>query len=65
MDESADVDAEFWRAALLAGGFTPIPRWTLNPEPGVAAYEAAIAGDLVAGFSDCRTSSSCRSAQCC
>src|ERR671912_1469079 len=48
MDESAGADAAFWRGALLAGGFTPIPRWTLNPEPGVAAYEAAIAGDLVA-----------------
>src|SRR5918993_5668124 len=48
MDESAGADAEFWRGALLSGGFTPIPRWTLNPEPGVAACEAVIAGDLVA-----------------
>ena len=47
MDRSADVDAEFWRGALLAGGFTPIPRWTLDPVPGVAAHEAAIPGDLV------------------
>ena len=48
MDHSADVSAEFWRNALLTGGFTPIPRWTLDPVPGVAAHEAAIAGDLLA-----------------
>jgi non-ribosomal peptide synthetase component F len=41
---------EFWRGVLLAGGFTPIPRWTLEPVPGVAAHEAMIPGDLVAGL---------------
>ena len=47
MEHSADVHTEFWRDALLAGGFAPIPRWTRDPVPGVAAHESAIAGDLV------------------
>jgi amino acid adenylation domain-containing protein len=29
---------EFWRAMLLAGGFTAIPRWTLDPVSGVAEH---------------------------
>ena len=48
MEHSADVDATFWRDALLAGGFTAIPRWTLEPVPGTEAHEAAIPDDLVA-----------------
>ena len=48
MEHSADVDAEFWRDALLAGGFTAIPRWTLDPVPGVETHQAAIPDDLVA-----------------
>ena len=38
---------EYWRGVLLAGGFTPIPRWTLDPAPGIAGYETAVPGDLV------------------
>jgi amino acid adenylation domain-containing protein len=34
---------------LLAGGFTAIPRWTLDPLVGVDQYETTIADDLVAG----------------
>ncbi len=46
MEQSAAASAEFWRDALLAGGFTTIPRWTLHPVPGVAAHEAAVPDDL-------------------
>jgi amino acid adenylation domain-containing protein len=49
-DVTADSGREFWRGMLLASGFTAIPRWTLDPVPGVAAHEAMIPGDLVAGF---------------
>jgi amino acid adenylation domain-containing protein len=40
---------EFWRGVLVAGGFTAIPRWTLNPVPGVMQHEAPIPEQLVAG----------------
>jgi amino acid adenylation domain-containing protein len=42
------ADRDFWRGVLLAGGFTAIPRWTLDPVPGVATHEESIPGDLVA-----------------
>src|ERR671914_253380 len=48
MEHSADGDAEFWRDALLAGGFTAIPRWTLDPVTGSEAHEATIPDELVA-----------------
>jgi amino acid adenylation domain-containing protein len=38
---------EYWRGVLLAGGFTPIPRWTLDSAPGIADYETAVPGELV------------------
>jgi amino acid adenylation domain-containing protein len=41
---------EYWRGVLLAGGFTEIPRWTLDPLPGVAEHEATISDDLVAAL---------------
>jgi amino acid adenylation domain-containing protein len=47
-EASIDSGREFWRGVLLAGGFTAIPRWTLDPVPGVAAHEAMIPADLVA-----------------
>ena len=46
----AEADREFWRGVLLAGGFTAIPRWTLDPVPGVGTHEATIPGDLVAAL---------------
>jgi amino acid adenylation domain-containing protein len=49
-DVTADSGREFWRGMLLASGFTAIPRWTLDPVPGVTAHEAMIPGDLVAGL---------------
>lgn len=48
MEHSTDVNAKFWRHALLAGGFAAIPRWTMDPLAGVAAHETAIPDDLVA-----------------
>jgi amino acid adenylation domain-containing protein len=38
---------EFWRGALVAGGFTAIPRWSLDPTIGTAEHEAKIPDDLV------------------
>jgi amino acid adenylation domain-containing protein len=46
----AEAGREFWRAVLLAGGPTAIPRWTLDPVAGVAEHEAAIPGDLAAAL---------------
>ena len=42
-----DSDREFWHGVLTGGGFTPIPRWTLDPVPGVAGCEAPVPGDLL------------------
>ena len=39
---------EFWRAVLLAGGATAIPRWTLDPAPGVAEHVTTLDDDLAA-----------------
>ena len=41
---------EFWRGLLLAGGFTAVPRWTLDPAPGVAEHEAKICNEVVAAL---------------
>jgi len=48
MKVQAEADREFWRGALIAGGFTTIPRWTLGPATGTAEHEAKISDDLVA-----------------
>src|SRR5215213_2738934 len=48
MEVQSQADREFWRAALVAGGFTSIPRWTLDPVTGTAEHEANIPGSLVA-----------------
>jgi non-ribosomal peptide synthetase component F len=42
------ADREFWCGALGVGGFTAIPRWTLDPAPGTAEHEAKILDELVA-----------------
>ena len=46
----ADSDREFWRGVLTGGGFTAIPRWTLDPVPGVAEHEVTVPRDLVAAL---------------
>src|SRR5262252_4368870 len=43
----ADSDCEFWHGVLTGGGLTPIPRWTLDPVPGVAVCETLVPGDLL------------------
>ena len=35
---------------LTGGGFTAVPRWTLDPVPGIAAHEAVIPADLAAAL---------------
>src|SRR5436309_15543376 len=47
---TAERGREFWRGVLLAGGFTALPRWTLEPVPGVGEHEATIPDELVAAL---------------
>src|SRR5437867_1626247 len=47
---AAERGREFWRGVLLAGGFTALPRWTLNPVPGVGEHEARIPDELMAAL---------------
>src|SRR2546428_13416747 len=47
---AAERGREFWRGVLLAGGFTAVPRWTLDPVPGIAEHEAKICNEVVAGL---------------
>jgi hypothetical protein len=49
MDNRIETGREFWRAVLRAGGATAIPRWTLDPAPGVAEHVPALDDDLAAG----------------
>jgi amino acid adenylation domain-containing protein len=46
----AEAGREFWRGVLVAGGFTAIPRWTLDPAAGVAEHEATVRDDLAAAL---------------
>ena len=39
-------DREFWRAVLLAGGFTTVPRWTVNSVSGIGQHEERIPDEL-------------------
>jgi amino acid adenylation domain-containing protein len=48
MDNRVGTGREFWRAVLLAGGATAIPRWTLDPAPGVGEHVATLDDDLAA-----------------
>jgi amino acid adenylation domain-containing protein len=43
-------DRQFWRRALLAGGRTALPRWTLEPVPGIGEREERIPDALVAAL---------------
>src|SRR5437879_7944741 len=47
---TAERSREFWRGVLLAGGFTAVPRWTLDPVAGVGEHEASIPDELVAAL---------------
>jgi amino acid adenylation domain-containing protein len=48
MTTATDTSHEFWRQVLLAGGSTSIPRWTLEPRPGIARHATMLPGSLVA-----------------
>ena len=50
MGTQTEAAREFWRGVLAAGGFTAIPRWTLDPVPGVAEHEETIPDDLAAAL---------------
>ncbi len=39
MDVLKQTSREYWRGVLDAGGFTAIPRWSVNPTIGVAEHE--------------------------
>jgi len=47
---AAERGREFWRGVLLAGGFTAVPRWTLQPVAGVADLEVKICNEVVAAL---------------
>ena len=48
MKVQAEADRDFWRSALAVGGFSAIPRWTLDPATGTAEHDAKIPDDLLA-----------------
>jgi hypothetical protein len=48
MEVQATAGRDFWRRELVAGGFTAIPRWSLDPAMGIVVYEAKVPEDLVA-----------------
>src|SRR5438034_3961063 len=47
---TAERGREFWRGVLLPGGFTPLPRWTKEPVPGIGEREVEIPDELVAAL---------------
>ena len=50
MRSSVNTGRAYWHDALMAGGFTAIPRWTRNPHAGVAECQTAIPQDLVSAL---------------
>jgi hypothetical protein len=42
MDPLTQPGRDFWHGVLAAGGSTTLPRWTLDPVPGVADHETPI-----------------------
>ena len=46
MGEKGDGDREYWRAVLLAGGATQVPRWTQSHVTGVARHSVAVPHEL-------------------
>ncbi len=47
---AAERGRKFWRGVLLAGGFTGVPRWTLDPVVGVGEHEKWISDELAAAL---------------
>src|SRR5918994_3227480 len=50
MGRSAEAGRDYWRGVLVAGGFTAIPRWSLQEATGVAEHEATVPDDLAAAL---------------
>ncbi|GGU73745.1 non-ribosomal peptide synthetase [Lentzea flava] len=48
METPAHASRDFWRDKLLGGGFTEIPRWTLDQVEAVAEHEELIPDDHLA-----------------
>lgn len=46
MNTSTRSARQYWHDVLVAGGATPVPRWTRAPAPGSAVVEAAVPGPL-------------------
>ena len=47
---TAERGREFWRAALLAGAFTALPRWTREPVAGIGEHEVRIPDEVAAAL---------------
>ncbi len=47
MDPLTRAGRDFWHGVLAAGGSTTVPRWTLDPVPGVADHETPISRQTV------------------
>jgi amino acid adenylation domain-containing protein len=47
MDMVTDTERDFWRGMLAGGGLTTIPRWTLEPHPGLGEHHEDIHEDLM------------------
>jgi amino acid adenylation domain-containing protein len=43
----SDAGRDYWRGVLVGGGSTMIPRWTMDPTPGIAGHEMLVPGDLL------------------
>jgi amino acid adenylation domain-containing protein len=46
MEMPANAGQEYWRRVLAAGGSTTIPRWTLEPVPGVGDCTVPLPGPI-------------------
>ena len=46
-DPMTEPGRAFWQGVLDAGGSTTIPRWTLDPVPGVAEHETPVSRETV------------------
>ena len=43
----SDAGRDYWHGVLVGGGSTAIPRWTMDPVPGIAGHEKPVPGDLL------------------
>jgi amino acid adenylation domain-containing protein len=50
MSVTTEADREFWQGVLAPGGFTAMPRWTLESVAGVAAHDVLIPEDQAAAL---------------